>query len=226
MPTSDSVLSASPNDPLEMFEAFLQYMRSGSAPRPSAPRAPTTAPEEPPEERTTKITQAVPGYVGPDDPSAWDEPTRSRPDVARELARQTARKVEPEQSIIVDDDLSMTQPVQPSGPDLSRVVESRSERFCEEMLVLIKYGHAGQVPREIERWVKAFPDEIEGLMRISEFEMQRVDGSVGLDRLFAVANRALERGAVEHLRRALERLQAIAAGDMRLAALRARLGLR
>ncbi len=217
-----------PTEPLEVFEAFLRFMRTAPVSRAAAAapaRAPSTAQPEPPEERTTRAPQASSSVVL-DDPSAWDEPTKSRPDVARELARQTARKPEPEQSIIVDDDLSMTQPIQSAAPEVVRAGESRGERFCDEMLVLIKYGHAQQVPREIERWVRAYPDDFDAAMRIAELEMQRVDASVGLDRLFAVANRAVERGAVEYLRRSLDRLQTIAPQDMRLSALRARLGLR
>ncbi len=219
-----------PNDPLEVFDAFLQYMRNPPARNATARGNATPATETP--EPTGRSSAIAPPPAQPtssilvQDPSVWDEPTKSRPDVTRQFVQQTARK-EPEQSIIVDDDLSMTQPMQSAAPELSpRAAESRGERFCDEMMVLIKYGHAQQVPREIERWVRTYPDDLEGAIRIAEFEMQRVDAAQGLDRLFAVANRAIERGAVEYLRRSLDRLQVIAAQDMRLAALRARLGLR
>ena len=225
--------TAPANDPLEVFEAFLHYMRNPPA-RNAQPR--TSAPTPSPNDENTGRSAAVAAPAPPpvqaassivvEDPSVWDEPTKSRPDVTRDFLRQAGRK-EPEQSIIVDDDLSMTQPMQSQAPELpARTAESRGERFCDEMMVLIKYGHAQQVPREIERWVRTYPDDLDGATRIAEFEMQRVDAAQGLDRLFAVANRALERGAVEHLRRAMDRLQVIAVGDMRLTALRGRLGLR
>lgn len=213
---------AIPSDPLEVFEAFLTYMRSApSRPSPARP-APTPASETP--EPSGRISAVAPASAQ-EDQSVWDEPTKSRPDVTREFVQRTARK-EPEQSIIVDDELSMTQPIQSAAPEVQRTGETRGERFCDEMMVLIKYGHAQQVPREIERWVRTYPDDLDGALRIAEFEMLRIDASAGLDRLFFAANRALERGAVEHLRRALDRLQLLAPGDMRLAALRARLGLR
>jgi hypothetical protein len=223
------VTTVLPNDPLEVFEAFLQYMRNPPARNAPGRAQPATETSEP---TGRQSAVAPPPPVQPtssivvEDPSVWDEPTKSRPDVTRQFIQQSARK-EPEQSIIVDDDLSMTKPMQSAAPEVApRAAETRGERFCDEMMVLIKYGHAQQVPREIERWVRTYPDDLDGAIRIAEFEMQRVDASQGLDRLFYVANRALERGAVEYLRRSLDRLQVLAAHDMRLTALRSRLGLR
>lgn len=219
-----------PTDPLEVFDAFLHYMRNPPA-RPGAQR-PTSAgagasgaapPAEVPE--PTRSGPVIIPAAAVDDSSVWDEPTKSRPDVTREFLQKSSRK-EPEQSIIVDDDLSMTQPIQSAAPEVPRTPDSRGERFCDEMLVLIKYGHSQQVPREIERWTRTYPDDLDGTIRIAEFELARVDAATGLDRMFFVANRALERGAVEHLRRAMDRLQILAQHDMRLTALRGRLGLR
>ncbi|MBL8681457.1 MAG: hypothetical protein JNK05_19985 [Myxococcales bacterium] len=221
------VTSPYPNDPLEVFEAFLHYMRNPPA-RPGAARPTGSATASPAPADVPEPTRSgpviIPASVA-DDQSVWDEPTKSRPDVTREFIQKSARK-EPEQSIIVDDDLSMTQPIQSTAPEVARGPDTRGERFCDEMMVLIKYGHAQQVPREIERWVRTYPDDLDGAIRIAEFEMARVDASTGLDRLFATANRAVERGAVEYLRRSIDRLQLLAPQDMRLTALRSRLGLR
>jgi hypothetical protein len=221
------VTTVLPNDPLEVFEAFLQYMRNPPARSASARAQPATETSEPTGRRTAVAPpQAQPtASILVDSQSVWDEPTKSRPDVTRPFGQQTARK-EPEQSIIVEDP-AMTEPTRSAAPEVaSRVGESPSERFCDEMMVLIKYGHAKQVPQEIERWIRTYPDDLEGAMRIAEFEMQRIDATQGLDRLFQVAHRALAKGAVECLRRALDRLQVLAPNDMRLAALHSRLGLR
>ncbi|MDP3279333.1 MAG: hypothetical protein Q8Q09_29345 [Deltaproteobacteria bacterium] len=203
-------------DPLAVFEQFLQHMRVAGAQR-TQPRAPAreSAPEGTP--------RAMPAIS---EDSGWDDKTKSRPDVAREYAQRSAQRVHHDQSIIVEDDLAMTQPMQSQAPELPARGELRGDRFCDEMLVLIKYGHSQQVPREIDRWVRAYPDDLEGQLRIAEFELQRVDANIGVERLFYVAQRSMERGAVDLLRRAMDRLAVCAAQDTRYVVLRQRLGLR
>lgn len=225
------VSSVVPADPIAVFDAFLQFMRAAGVRGGVKPEKIVTVErpaERPPEERTGRgpAVQSVQVGSAVDDLSLWDEPTKSRPDVVREYQQKTARKVEHVESIIVEDDLSMTQPMVTAAPEMAPRGESRVERFSDEMLVLIKYGHTQQVPREIERWVKTYPDDLDGALRLAEFEMLRVDASTGLDRLFTVAHRSAERGAVEHLRRAMDRLQVVAPNDLRFTALRSRLGLR
>jgi hypothetical protein len=207
-----------------VFDAFLEFMRAAGVRTNAKPEKIVTV-ERSHEERTGR-GPAVQSAAAQDDLSVWDEPTKSRPDVVREYQQKTSRKPEHMESIIVEDDLSMTQPMVTGGPDVAPRGESRVERFCEEMVVLMKYGHTQQVPREIERWLKTYPDDLDAGLRVAEFEMLRVDASSGLDRLFAIAHRSAERGAIEFLRRAMDRLQIVAPNDLRFTALRSRLGLR
>ncbi len=212
-------------DPNEVFDAFLVFMRAAGVkggPRPEK----LVSVDRVPEERTGRGPAVGNSAAASDDLSVWDEPTKSRPDVVREYQQKTSRKVEHVESIIVEDEMSMTQPMVSAAPEVTSRGESRVDRFSDEMVVLMKYGHTQQVPREIERWLKTYPDDLDSGLRIAEFEMIRVDAASGLDRLFTIAHRSAERGAVEILRRAMDRLQVVAPNDLRFTALRSRLGLR
>jgi hypothetical protein len=192
-----------------------------------------TAPHGDEPTRETRIPSALAASLRPlPDDGIWNEPTRERPDVVEEMrarmpssghtsARPPAPPVVAERSIIVDEDIALTEPR--SGTGEPRVAgESRADHFVSEMLVLIKYGHAEQVPREIDLWLKAYPDDLAGQLRVVEFLASRVDASEGLERLFTLAARALERREGQLARQVLEYVSREAPGDLRVRALRER----
>ena len=187
--------------------------------------------------RQSRLPEAMAASTAPNSDAMWDEPTRERPDVVREMRSQPPPPdpvsfhripvaVAPENSIIIDDDMSTTEPVASDDLRAVRTDATRIDTFVTEMTVLIKYGHAGDVPREIERWLRGNPDDLNSQVRIAEFERTRIDASVGLDRLFWIASRALDRGDREVAARVLEIVTREAYGDLRRSALQDRVGAR
>lgn len=210
---------------LATFDAFLEYVRGGSAPRPLAAAGFS-------DERTDPSLSAERLGLDPPAPRKGgsragrgdfddDEATvvgnipqpKAPPSTSSEAARRAAApKPEPEQSIIVDDQaLEPEQPVAQDG--------SRGEGFVREMATLMKYGHAAQVPQEINRFARAHGDDLDGLFRVAEFEYARVDAEQGLERLFQCASRALDAGDLQLARRVLERAGRAAPSDLRVLAL-------
>jgi hypothetical protein len=117
--------------------------------------------------------------------------------------------------------------LRPSEPPLRAsnvTAEARIETFATELVVLIKYGHAEQVPHEIERWIRTFPDALATHLRLAEFECERVDATSGVDRVFAIASRALDVGDRALAQRGLEIVDREAPEDARRAALKGRIG--
>lgn len=196
--------------------------------------------------------------------SPWEEPTRERPDVVRELASSPAAGPEidltatipgvqsppevlalppspppaalaaapsVESSIIVDDD-TLTDPE--FGPELMQRFQRLGragvgaptpvEPFIQELVVLIKYGHADQARGEAERWVAANPDDLVAHLAIAEFEVARLDRETGVQRFGRVVAALHERGDRAAVSAAMQRLQRAAPGDARVAALAARVG--
>lgn len=192
--------------------------------------------------RESPMSDALASTLAPlrDDMNVWDEPTRERPDVVRELRerlpeepaparrRDPLRDGFPQATIIVDEDAMMTVPDlgQAAAPAMRVGGESRAEQFVGEMTVLIKYGHAEQVPRELDRWMRTYPDDLAAHVKLAEFWATRVDGSTGLDRLFNIASRALDRGELSVARRVLDHVRREAANDLRVVALQDRVGRR
>lgn len=187
--------------------------------------------------RQSHLSEAMASTTAPHAAANWDEPTRERLDVVREFLSappppepasytRIPSPVQHENSIIVDDDIALTEPV--AGDELRalRSEANRIETFLSEMTVLIKYGHASQVPREIERWVRANPEDLSSQLRLAEFERSRIDATQGLDRLFWLASRALDRGDRGIALRILEVVQREAPNDLRRAALQDRVGVR
>lgn len=205
--------------------------------------------------------------------SPWEEPTRERPDVVRELAASAAAGPEVdltatipgvqsppevfalppspppaalvsapplappvaappvESSIIVDDD-TLTDPE--FGPELMQRFQRLGRAgvgaptpvgpFIQELVVLIKYGHADQARGEAERWVAANPDDLIAHLAIAEFEVARLDRETGVQRFGRVVAALHERGDRAAVSAAVQRLQRAAPGDARVAALAARVG--
>ncbi|MEI8259058.1 MAG: hypothetical protein WCJ30_25600, partial [Deltaproteobacteria bacterium] len=170
-----------------------------------------------------------------DGDAMWNEPTRERPDVVRELRAQPPpaepvayHRLPPPSSVvehsIIVDDVALTEPLHADDLRTVRGENARVDGFLSEMTVLIKYGHAAQVPREIERWMRSNGDDLAAHLRVAEFERTRVDAAGGLDRLFWIASRALDRGDRAVASRVLAIVMRDAPGDMRRAALEDRVG--
>jgi hypothetical protein len=123
-----------------------------------------------------------------------------------------------EQSIIVD--ASLVDQPDAAGADGVLAVG----QFIREMQVLIKYGHAQQVPSEIERWIRTFPRDLVAHYRLAEFELQEIGRNAGVDRLCDLVQRALSLSDLDVARSALSRALRESPHDSRLAELRRRVG--
>jgi hypothetical protein len=184
--------------------------------------------------------------------SVWDDPTHERPDVARELAASPEaqpdtdvaltlpesvsgrlRRVE-ERSIIVDDD-TLTDPefgqdavqrVAQFVRDPGAVAAPMSvDQFVLEMAILIKYGHGEQAAAEAERWIAAHPDDLSAHLKIAEFELQRLDRDLAINRFIALVSRLVERGDQREAQDVVRRLRSRHPDDHRLGALASRVNV-
>lgn len=150
-----------------------------------------------------------------------------------QIAMAQSQSAPRESSIIVDDD-TLTDPE--FGPELAQRFNALGragvgtptpvEPFLQELSVLIKYGHAEQARGEAEHWVAAHPDALSSHILVAEFELSRLDREAGLRRFGRVITTLTVRGDNEHAMAALARLERVAPGEPRVAALGAELGLR
>ncbi|MBI5514386.1 MAG: hypothetical protein HY909_11495 [Deltaproteobacteria bacterium] len=222
---------------LEVFEAFLRHARGAGGPAPAVTTEPSRGGED--LTRVSSITEALASSVAPLPPngSPWEETTRERPDVVREMvavAFPEAQSPHEEQSIIVEDD-TLTQPefendfvVASPEPGRSPVTGHPGpmpvEQFVQEMSVLIKYGHAGQAAAETDRWIAAHPDDLSAHLKIADFELARLDREGAINRFISLATRLLERGDSTQARDVVRKLRQSAPEDLRVGALANRLG--
>ncbi len=186
--------------------------------------------------------------------SLWDEPTAERPDVSLELAASPEaqpdtdvaltlpesppkpparlRRVE-ERSIIVDDD-TLTDP-EFGQEAVQRVAQFLREpaalsapmsvdQFVLEMAILIKYGHTEQAAAEAERWIAAHPDDLSAHLKIAEFELQRLDRDLAINRFIGLVSRLVERGDQHEALDVVRRLRSRHPDDRRVGALASRVG--
>jgi hypothetical protein len=183
--------------------------------------------------------------------SPWEEPTRERPDVVREMLSseqnlsdtqqslpvfevQPAPRMVEEQSIIVEDE-GLTNPefgredfsgaeVRAASGGFAAHGPMPVEQFVQEMSVLIKYGHAGQAARETEHWIAAHPDDLTAHLKIAEFEMARLDRDAAVNRFVSLVARLLERGDQAGAADVVQKLRRDAPDDLRVSALSQRYG--
>lgn len=158
-----------------------------------------------------------------------DEPTD--PNVATQKGtsvrhQEFAPPAVAEMSIIVDDVALNEATEAPDATDLLTPDDASEqiETFLSEMNVLIKYGHAVQVPGELERWLRDGGDDLGAHLRVAEFERAGVDAVRGLDRLFWVASSALDAGDRAMATRVIAMIARAAPEDRRRAALEKRVG--
>lgn len=221
---------------LATFDAFLDYMRGGSVPRSIGAGAfsdERTDPSLSAEKLSLEAPmprRGAPGRPRRDDPFGDDEATMvglvprgegPKPLASVERAAKAPRRaapipMEPEQSIIVDD-----QALEPEPPSPGSALPA-GELFVIEMNALVKYGHGAQVPAEINRFLRS-NDALDVHVTVAEFEFATVDTEQGLERLFRLAPRALEAGDHALARRLLEKAARAAPHDLRVAALRERI---
>jgi hypothetical protein len=224
---------------LETFEAFLRYARSSAGGAASGGAVAETHKSGEDLTRVSSLTEALASSVAPlpTNGSPWEETTRERPDVVREMVAMAfpeAPAPHEEQSIIVEDD-TLTQPefgndfvVAPTEPGRSPVTGHPGpmpvEQFVQEMSVLIKYGHAGQAAAETDRWIAAHPDDLSAHLKIADFELARLDREGAINRFIFLATRLLERGDATQARDVVRKLRQSAPEDLRVGALANRLG--
>lgn len=80
------------------------------------------------------------------------------------------------------------------------------EELFAEMTVLAKYGHEGDVRRELDRLSQRYPGDLLLLRRVSEFHLRRGDQERAMETLFQLAARLFERRNVLGMRSALEQV--------------------
>lgn len=96
--------------------------------------------------------------------------------------------------------------------------------FLQEMMVLIKYGHARQSAQECERWITSNPDAFEAHLKVNEFQFTRLDRDLALQRYAWLVARLVERGRAPEARDVVERLLRQLPDDPRVVALTSQLG--
>lgn len=80
-------------------------------------------------------------------------------------------------------------------------------RMLSELTVLIKYGHGEQAQYILDHLVRGYPEDLKTNRRVAEFQLENRLGS-GVDTLFVLATRLLERGRASAVRRVLQRITA------------------
>lgn len=186
--------------------------------------------------RESPVSEAIASSLAPlrDDVNLWDEPTRERLEVVSDLRGRAmpdrpsdpapVEFVQPTASIIVDEDVA-TPAFGGTAVQLAEaaIVTLSEAEILADMLVLLRYGHARQVPLELDRWARHHADDLQCHLRLAEFCATRIEPGAGLDLLFGAASRALDRGTLDIARRVLDQVQREAPADLRVAALRERL---
>lgn len=130
-----------------------------------------------------------------------------------------------ERSIIVEPDTIPPPAVKaptpaPAPPSSAPAVEA----FLQEMMVLIKYGHARQSAQECERWITSNPDALDAHLKVNEFQFARLDRDLALQRYAWLVARMVERGRAPEARDVVERLTRQLPDDPRVVALTPQLG--
>lgn len=100
------------------------------------------------------------------------EPEFRREDVLRAMAEHARPRVEEVTAPVVASPPAVRAapppPPQPSPPPPPPPTPSVTvEEFSGEMLVLVKYGHAAQAVAEIDRWVRARPEDTNALAPVA-----------------------------------------------------------
>ena len=219
---------------LSLFDAFLRHARAGAARAAPVAPSPLTVVRPEPDENTR--VAAMPARSPME--STWDDPTGEKavPTVMQPAPLEPATDVSVrlpseqhahamEQSIIIDDD-SLTQPEMPREaataaplPAAGYPAVSELDTLLLEAAVLVKYSHTPSAAQALEHWSLTHPDDLQGQLRVAEFEMARVDREVALRRYGTLVSLFLDRGDLRSAGDVMRRLRRDLPGDARVTAI-------
>jgi len=157
--------------------------------------------------------------------------TQETPALTEEAARQVVETLDAGvklgRVVRLEDRRSSRPPERPTPreelvPDVARIspppppVREKSEdgqipagelqRMLDDMAVLLRYGHHGEVRRRLEELMRRYPEDLLLMRRIAEFHLETDDQPAAIEMLFTLASRLFERRNVTGMRQALEQV--------------------
>ena len=96
-------------------------------------------------------------------------------------------------------------PVREKSED-GQIPAGELQRMLDDMAVLLRYGHQGEVRRRLEELMRRFPEDLLLMRRIAEFHLETDDQEAAIEMLFTLARRLFERRNVTGMRQALEQV--------------------
>lgn len=241
-----SPLPAAHERSLQLFEAFLSHMRQSGTPAARATAPPPSHKGNEPT-RETALPELLAGRMaaGPHwtaPPEGTDPGSPRKPRSIPPPPPPAAAPARDEGSIIIDQGAFTPEGAGSSGSDpgpppgtvqvpppspgsiLGRQPrDKRAEIFMREMLVLDKYGHRAQVPKEIDTFLRQSPEDLILRFRLADFAAARVNLQLALELFYTLASRAIEQGDIPLAREVLDRVELLSPRDLGVMALRDRL---
>lgn len=141
------------------------------------------------------------------DESSWETVV---PVPSDDTARHEAIKLVP--------DVQAVRPPAPGPKEASEDGEMpprELERLMDDMQVLMRYGHDGEVTQRFERLQREYPRDLLLLRRIAEFHLENGQEQPAVDCLFRLARQLFERRNVVGMRAALEQILVLSPDDPR-----------
>ena len=89
------------------------------------------------------------------------------------------------------------------------------DRMISDMMVLVRYGHTGEVRRRLDDLCQRYPEDLLLLRRIAEFHLELGDQQAAIDTLFQLATRLFERRNVRDMRKAIEQVLVLEPNNQR-----------
>ncbi len=134
---------------------------------------------------------------------AGGSPTRAPQTPAR-----TAESVRIEAEQVVPNVSALGPPPPPvaEASESGHVPARELDRVMSDMLVLLRYGHAGQVRGILERLFRRYPEDLLLLRRVAEFHLESGDVEGAMNALFTLARRLFERRNIVGMQQALEQV--------------------
>lgn len=96
-------------------------------------------------------------------------------------------------------------PVREKSED-GQIPAGELQRMLDDMAVLLRYGHHGEVRRRLEELMRRYPEDLLLMRRIAEFHLETDDQEAAIEMLFTLARRLFERRNVTGMRQALEQV--------------------
>lgn len=113
------------------------------------------------------------------------------------------------EAVRVVPDVSSVRPPEPAPKEASEdgeIPPRELERLMDDMAVLIRYGHAGEVVARFEQLQREYPRDLLLLRRIAEFYLEQGQEEPAVECLFRLARQLFERRNVVGMRAALEQI--------------------